>query len=257
MVNNRQSQIMDLLNKDGSVRIDDLVDLMDISVITVRRELKKMEDDGLVERFRGGAIMPKKNRFGYEPPLIKRQIENKEGKKAIGKIAAEMVNEGDVIVIDLGTTGIEIAKAIRTFNDITVFTGSLRVANILMNTNINVYLFGGLIQGKEECVGGTIARFVISKFCFDKFFLGASGISLDYGITDFGTDEIEIKNEIMKRSREVICVTDSSKFENNDFIKICEYTEIDKIITDSNLDSLVKQRYEKEVIPIIIAKHEK
>ena len=253
MDNNRENQILNLLSKEGSVRIDNLAEILSLSAITIRRELKRMEQKGLVERFHGGAILPSTAEYGFEPTLVKREASNKSKKTAIAKAAVDLIKKGEVIVIDLGTTGMEIAKALRGYNDITVFTASLPIANILMKTNKNVYLFGGLVQGKEKCVGGAIARKVISHFYFDKFFLGVSGVSLEYGITDFGIDEIEIKYEIMKRSREVICVADSTKFENNMFIKICEYTDVDKIITDSSLSPVLRQKYEKGGLAPIIA----
>lgn len=252
MYNNLENQIMTLLLNEGSVRIDTLVDVTHISAITIRRELKKMEEKGLLERFRGGAI-PAANTYGREPTLIEREMKNKEKKKAIANAAVKSINKGDVIVIDLGTTGIEIAKALRGCSDILVFTANLPVANILMNTKNKVYLFGGLVQGKENSLGGSITRAVISQFNFDKFFLGVSGISIDYGITDFGIDEVEIKREIIKRSKKVICAADSSKFEKNMFIKICDYTSVNQIITDRELNPLIKQKYEKGGITLTIA----
>lgn len=250
---NRANQIMNLLYKKGSIRVEELVELMGVSSITIRRDLKDMEDKGLLVRFRGGAMLPSASTYGHEPTLIERETKNMERKSLIAETAVQLINPGEVVVIDLGTTGIEIAKALRSKSNITVFTASLPVANILMNTKIKVFLFGGLVQGKEKCLGGSIARITIAQYFFDKFFLGARGISQDYGITDFGMDEVEIKKDIIKHSREVISVMDSSKFEKNAFIQIIDLADVDQVITDSALDSLTKQKYEKGGIKLIMA----
>lgn len=249
----RIEQIMDLLHKKGSVWADELVELLGVSLVTIRRTLKELEEQGKIVRFRGGAMLPSEPNYGHEPTLIEREVMFQAEKKAIAKKAAESVLQGEIIVIDIGTTGIELAHALRGRNNITVFTASIPVATILMNTNVSVFLFGGLVKGKEKSIGGSIARMVISNYSFDKYFLTAGGLSSKFGVTDFGMDEVEVKQAIIERTRNVICLADSSKFEKNVFIKICDLDQINKVIVDQSIDGQIKNTIIESGVNLVVA----
>jgi len=249
--NERINEILNLLYKEESVSTERLESMFKISPATVRRDLSKLYEKGLITRFRGGAMLARSS-FGHEPTLQERETDNLQKKRAIAIEAADLVKDGEVIVLDVGSTTIEMAKALRGRNNITVFTASLSIAAILLNTNVSVYLVGGILRHKENCLGGPIARSVIRQYHFDKFFLGAAGISENSGLTDFGMDEVETKRAFIERSKEVIVLTDSSKFGKVSFVNICKFSDVTHIITDWDIDPKMKNTLIKKGVNFII-----
>ncbi|NPV43395.1 MAG: DeoR/GlpR transcriptional regulator [Firmicutes bacterium] len=247
----RQQQIMNILYQKQSLSTDELIKIFHVSPATIRRDLRKLADKGLVMRYKGGASLPKIG-FGHEPPLAERESKNLRAKRAIGEAASRLIKDGEVIALDVGTTCMELAKAIRNHRNITVFTYSLPIAYKLSNSKVNVYLVGGLLKPKEMCLSGPVARNTISQFHFDKFFLGAAGITEKEGITDFGMDEVEIKRSFIERSNEVITLVDSSKFGHVSFITICQLEKIKQIVTDEGIDPQILNNLRKKGVNITV-----
>lgn len=250
--NERMNQIMNILYQEESVTAEKLEKLFNVSSVTIRRDLHKLHEKGLIVRYRGGAMLANST-FGHEPTLFEREPENLQKKCMIGRAAAKLVNDGEVIALDVGSTTMELAKALRNRSNITVFTASLPIANIFLNTNVKVYLVGGLLQHKENCIGGPIARNVIRQYHFDKFFLGAAGISEKSGITDFGMDEVETKKAYIERSKEVIALADSSKLGKISFITVCKFSDIQHVITDHEIDPQMQHSLKKGGVDLVIA----
>ncbi|MBR0599099.1 DeoR/GlpR family DNA-binding transcription regulator [Sinanaerobacter chloroacetimidivorans] len=247
----RINQILNILYQQESVTSESLEKLFNVSPMTIRRDLQKLYEKGLIVRYRGGAMLARTT-FGHEPPLHERETENLQKKRAIVMKAANLIKDGEVIVLDVGSTTIELAKVLRNRSNITVFTASLTIANIFLNTNVTVYLVGGVLQHKENCLGGPVARGVIRQYHFDKFFLGAAGVSENSGLTDFGMDEVETKKAFIERSKEVIALTDSSKFGKVSFTTICKFNDINHIITDCDLDPQMQNSIRKKGVNLII-----
>ncbi len=250
--NERLNQIMNILYQEESITAEKLEKLFKVSPVTIRRDLQKLYEKGLIVRFRGGAMLATSS-FGHEPALFEREPENLQKKHQIGKAAAKLVNDGEVIALDVGSTTMELAKALRNRSNITVFTASLPIASIFLNTNVKVFLVGGMLQHKENCIGGPIARNVIRQYHFDKFFLGAAGISESSGITDFGMDEVETKKAYIERSKEVIALADSSKFGKVSFITICKFSDVKHIVTDGEIDPQIQYSLKKRGVDIVVA----
>jgi DeoR family fructose operon transcriptional repressor len=248
----RITKIMNILYQEESVTTEKLENLFNVSPVTIRRDLQKLYEKGLIVRFRGGAMLARTS-FGHEPPLYERETENLPQKRYIARVAASLINDGEVIALDIGSTTMELAKILRNCGNITVFTASLPIANIFLNTNVAVYLVGGMLKHKENCIGGPIAREVIYQYHFDKFFLGAAGISENSGITDFGMDEVETKRAFIERSKEVIVLADSSKFGKVSFVNICKYSDINKIVTDDKIDPQMQNNIKKRRVNFLIA----
>lgn len=248
----RFKSIMDILYQEDLVSSEKLEKILGVSSVTIRRDLQKLTKKGLIVRYRGGAMLAK-SKLGHEPTLGERESENLSNKRLIGQTAASLVKDGEVIALDVGSTAMELAKALKARSNITVFTPSLPIANIFLNTNVTVYIVGGILQHKEVCVGGPIARSIIRQYHFDKFFLGVAGISETAGMTDFGMDEVETKKAFIERAREVIVLADSSKFSKTSFATICKFNEIDQIITDYDLDSQPQANLKKKGVDIVVA----
>lgn len=248
----RKKQIMNILYQKQSASVAELIKKFQVSPATIRRDLQKLADKGLVVRYKGGVSLPQLG-FGHEPPLAERETKNLRTKRAIGQAAAKLIKEGEVIALDVGTTSMELAKAIRNHRNITVFTYSLPIAYILSTSKVNVYLVGGLLKSKEMCLSGSVTRETISQFHFDKFFLGASGITIENGITDFGIDEVEVKRTFIQHSTEVITLVDSSKFGHTSFITICQLGQVNRVITDQGIDPQMLNDLRKMGVNISVA----
>lgn len=248
----RKQEIINILYQKQSISVEELLKIFQVSPATIRRDLQNLADKGLVTRYKGGVSLPKLG-FGHEPPLVERESKNLLAKRVIGQAAAKLIKEGEVIALDVGTTSMELAKALRNFQNITVFTYSLPIAYMLSNSKVNVYLVGGLLKPKEMCLSGSVARDTISQFHFDKFFLGASGITEKNGITDFGIDEVEVKRTFIERSNEVITLADSSKFGHISFITICQLGQVKQIVTDQGIDSQMLNDLRERGVNVLVA----
>lgn len=248
----RIKEILNILYQEQTVTSERLEKLFNVSPITIRRDLQKLSEKGLIVRYRGGAMLTRST-FGHEPPLHEREANNLAEKRTIAKVAASLVKDGEVIALDVGSTSIELAKVLRGRSNITVFTASLTIANIFLNTNVTVYLVGGILQHKENCIGGPVARGVIRQYHFDKFFLGAAGVSDKSDITDFGMDEVETKRAFIERSKEVILLADSSKFSKVSFITVCKLSDVDHIITDYHIDPQTQNNMKKRGVNLTIS----
>lgn len=250
--NERLNKILNLLYEQESVTTERLENILKASPATIRRDLGKLNEKGLITRFRGGAMLSR-SPCGHEPTLQERETDNLQKKRAIAIKAADLVKDREVIALDVGSTTIEMAKALRGRSNITVFTASLDIAAILLNTNVTVYLVGGMLQHKENCLGGPIARSVIRQYHFDKFFMGTAGIAENSGLTDFGMDEVETKRAFIERSKKVIVLADSSKFGKVSFITICKFSDIQHIITDRDIDPQIKSFLTKKGVNFTVA----
>ncbi|WP_251555210.1 DeoR/GlpR family DNA-binding transcription regulator [Neobacillus muris] len=229
MLIERQKSILNLLNETSPLCIEELAAQLEVSEVTIRRDLVVLERQGLIIRERGKASLPS---FGFEPLFNARQKQNLTEKRKIAKYVANQIHEGEVIALDVGTTTMEIAKELVKKSGITVFTSSLQVATILSKGNLEVYVLGGLIRKNEMSLTGTLAIETINKFNFDRFYVGIAGMEYNYGPTDFSLEEAEVKKAFIANSREVIAVVDHTKFTQTALVKICEFEQINEIITD-------------------------
>jgi len=239
-VNNvREKEILALLHEQSPLSVQKLASHLQMSEVTVRRDLVEMEQKGLIVRKRGWAFLPG---LGIEPLFNQRMKQNADLKQRIAAYAAEQVCEGEVIALDVGTTITELAKELLRKQNITVFTFSFQAASVLSQSNLNLYLVGGNLRRTEMSLVGSITRDTIMKFHFDRFFMGVAGLSKDNGPTDFNLEEAEIKRAFVERSKHVVALADKTKIGLTSLVKVCEYDEIDEIVTNDVPD---KSPYEQ------------
>ncbi|WP_169306655.1 DeoR/GlpR family DNA-binding transcription regulator [Cohnella pontilimi] len=235
----REKHIIEMLHEQSSLSVEQLAEHFRIAEVTVRRDLAEMERKGLIIRKRGWISLPG---LAIEPLFNQRMKQNAELKRKIAAYAADQVCEGEVIALDVGTTIAELAKELLRKKNVTVFTCSFQAASILSQSNLNVYLVGGNLRKTEMSLVGSITRDTISKFHFDRFFMGVAGISKDHGPTDFSLDEAEVKRAFVERSRHVTALADQTKIGDTSLVKICEFHEIDEIVTNEETDkTLIEQ----------------
>lgn len=231
MENPRAKEILEHLNRRSPLSIDELASLLAVSTVTVRRDLAELENEGLIIRQRGGAALPSNS---IEPMFYQRHKQHLELKKQIAKYAAEQVEEGEVIAIDVGTTAAEFAKELLKKNNLTVFTNSFQAASILAKSQHQVYFVGGMLRKSEMSMVGSIAKDTVLKFNYDRFYMGLAGISHSAGPTDYSLEDAEVKRCFISKSKEVIALVDKTKFGKSSLVKVCEMDEITTVITNED-----------------------
>ena len=251
LANDRYNKILEILERDGSVKTSKLVTLLDISLETVRRDLDFLEKQGSLQKVHGGAISKLKENIGMSYSY--RETKNIKEKQEIAKLALNYIKEGETIVLNSSSTNVEIAKLIKDrFTSLTVITNSLLIAQELADLKgINLVLAGGIYNKNEFAFLGELTARFLENFSVDKSFICVGGISLKRGITDFLTEEVLVEKKMMEIAEEIIILADSTKIETNSLIKICELNEIDSIITDKNLNISIEKNYIENGIKII------
>lgn len=230
----RRSTILDIINQKGKIHVDELSKAFSVSEVTVRNDLKKLEKDGFLRRTHGGAL--KANNVAFDLTLMEKAKKHAQEKRSIGARAAEMIEEGDTIILDSGTTTFEIARSIKEKKNITVITNALNIATELAGIEgIGVVLTGGMLREKSFSLVGPHAEQTLKDYFGDKLFLGVDGICTDYGITTPNLLEAQVNRLMVERSNEVIVVTDSSKFGRRSLCLIVDLNSVDKIITDRGI----------------------
>lgn len=251
LAQDRYKKIIEILERDKSVKTSELIELFDVSVETVRRDLEYLENEGCLKRVYGGAVLEEVKK--KMPALDLRRYENVEEKEEIANIAMGYIKEGQSIAMDAGTTTLEIARKIKNkFNKLTVVTNSLLVANELTDASkFTVILCGGIFKSDESSLVGDLALESISKLHIDTAFIGVSGISLKDGLTDYPFDEIQVQKKFIEVSDNIIAVGTSNKFEKSALMQICDLKSVDMIITDSKLSQCIYESYKKSGIKVI------
>lgn len=245
--------ILDRLHAKGLVTTQEICEGMGISGETARRDLEKLEKEGHLRRVYGGATLI--NGRGIEPPIRVRQGKNVAEKRAIGTLAASLVREGETISLDIGTTTLEVARHLRHMRELTVLTSSIPIATELVGRGrISVYLTGGLVREGELALSGPLAEEALKQFFVDKVFIGAGGITVVEGVTDYIVPEAQVRRLMVERAREVIVVCDHSKFGHVAFTSVVPISRTDKLITDDGADADILAEFQEQGVEVLVAR---
>lgn len=233
----RHEIILQMLRQNRVIKIADIVAKFDISNLTARRDLDFLQDQNLVHRVYGGAILVD---GGEEaPPSTKSTASRYRSQRAdisaIGKLSASMIQEGDVIFLGTGSTALAVAKNMHQFSNVTVVTNSLPVLNELSSARNRVYSTGGALDADEQCFMGPLASATITSLYADKAFVGCAGISPDYGISDYSETVADIDRLMIQNSKQSFIVASSRKFGVKAFSYVCPLRGIHALITDEYL----------------------
>lgn len=249
----RQKLILLELESEGNVSVAGLVDKLQVSIDTVRRDLKYLERQGKIRRIHGGAI--KKEEVLTNQAFQKRRISYQERKAEIAKHAVSYVQEHQALSLNAGTTNIEVAKELAAnFEHLTVITNSLNVAKILAaKKNFTVIVTGGMLNHDEESLYGRSISEEIEQFNIDIAFISINAISLQKGLTDFRQGELQVISSMIASAEKTIVVADSSKYETVSYLKVCELDEIHLFVTDRFLDEQLYAKYKQANISIVKA----
>lgn len=248
----RHQVILDILEGRGSITISELVKRFDVSEMTIRRDLDILEKKGFLRRVHGGAVLD--HGRSYEPPFVTRAVENLSVKQQIAKVAAGLIENGDSLILDVGTTTLEIARQLLDKQNLTVITPCLQIAVLLAeNPNIRLILTGGIVRPREHSMVGHLAERALQDFFVDKLFLGAAGVDFEAGLTEYNLEDTMVKQVMIKKAKRVILVTDASKFGRIAFTAIAPLNVVNTLITDNAIDPEWLARLRKQNIEIILA----
>ncbi|MBK5207969.1 MAG: DeoR/GlpR transcriptional regulator [Flavobacteriaceae bacterium] len=237
----RHKLILKKLEENGFVDVADLSQEFDVSLVTIRKDLKALEERKLLFRSHGRAIQ-------VDPYIKEHKVSEKEKIHAIEKnriaIAAGLcLKSFDNIIIASGTSVIEFARHLKPVEGLTVLTASLNIALILSEKpNIDIIQLGGNVRRSSSSVIGSIAEKMLAEFTCTKLFLGVDGIDLDFGLTTTNAMEASLNKEMIKAAQKIIVLADSSKFGRKGFGRICGLEDVDQIITDSGIDNKTKDK---------------
>lgn len=248
-MNERQTQIIEALEKHGEIEIHNLAEMMNVSDMTIYRDVSFLEQQGFLYRKRGAAVFIEKVDIPKQDPYYQQ-------KQTIARCAAALIQQGDTVILDNSTTALEVARLLNELKDITVYTTSLEAANILCkNRDITLYCSGGYYLHASTGFVGSWTETFLDRVRASKCIVGASGISVEFGITGPYPPHSSLEKKIMSASEYVIMVADHSKLGKVAMEKIAEINEIDCLITDAgaNEDMIKKLQAQTKVV---IAKEE-
>jgi DeoR family fructose operon transcriptional repressor len=238
----RQLEILELARSNGRVDVTALASGMAVAPETIRRDLKLLEDHGLVRRTYGGAHPVES--AGYETDLKQRETEHLPEKRRIAQEAVQHIDGAESIFIDEGFLPRLIAQALPGDHHITVVTASLPVATMLATRPAcTVIMLGGRVRGRTLATVEHWVTRMLSEFVIDLAFLGANGISLTHGLTTPDPVVAEVKSAVIKNSHRVVFAGAHTKFSTSTFCRFGEVSDLDLVITDTRLAAATAQRY--------------
>ena len=248
----RRERIQEYLSVHKIVRMNDLYGMLGASEATVRRDLEWLEREGVLERTHGGAILSQ--RMTLEPEYLQRAHTNPEEKRLIGELAASLIEDGEVVFINSGTTTAQVIRHIRAKAGITVFSNNIKAALEVGEVGFNLHLVGGQYQPHSNSVAGRFAIDNLRQVYADKAILGMDGISLIHGCTVPSNVEAEVMKQMIERTKgEILIVADHSKWGVVSNFQIATIDEIDKIITDEAIDPSTLESLAAHSVEILIA----
>lgn len=249
----RRAKIIEEIDLNGKVTVSDLSKKLNISAVTIRNDLAHLEKQHMLIRARGGAIKVKHYRMGIDPPISDKQKEYLKEKQQIAEAAVRLIEEGDTIIIDSGTTTTEIAKNLEAFSNLTIITHALNIAVILSEyKGFNIFMPGGSLRKSSLSLVGSVAGEHMKRFYCDKLFLGVDGIDSAKGLSTPNTEEAYLNSIMIEMARKVIIVTDSRKFHRKRFAFISDLSKIDVVITDSGISDEDHAKLNNQGIEVII-----
>lgn len=255
----RRRRIVQAVNAKGNISVAEISDLFDVSEMTARRDLRALDQAGLLRRVHGGAI----NQLGrsYEPPYPSRSQESPEAKRNIGRTAASLVVDGDSLALDVGTTTLEVARGLEGKHNLTVVTASIPIANELISLfsledDIRLILTGGVVRAGELSMVGNLAQRAFSELHVDKAFIGVGGLNPEHGLTEYNVDDTMVKRPLFETAKKRIVVADSRKLGRTTFSRIAPIEGMDVLVTDSRAPTNLVHALEQRGIEVIIARDE-
>jgi DeoR family transcriptional regulator of aga operon len=251
-ITERHQIILKKLGESGHVNVQELSIQMKVSDVTIRKDLKLLEDKHLLFRTHGGAS--KVNPYTNDKPVAVKERLNSEEKRIIAKAAATMIGNNDSIIIGSGTSMLALARAIHPEVHLTVVTSALNVALELSNhLNVDVLQLGGQLRQNSSSVMGPYAEQILADISCSILFLGVDGIDMELGLTTTSLMEARLNQRMINAAQVTVVLADSSKFGKRGLGKICQIDQIQHIITDSGISPESVKLLEEKGVSVTIA----
>jgi DeoR/GlpR family transcriptional regulator of sugar metabolism len=227
----RQNEIINILKEKKSVSVDELAKNLFIGQATIRRDLDTLQKQNLIKRTYGGAVLLEG--LNIEIPLYVRENEHTVEKETIGQKAAELVHDNDILILDSSSTTYSMIQFLKAKENLTIITNGIKTTMALGETlHPKVYCTSGRLRENSLSLVGELAKKCISNFQVDTLFFSCRGIMKNIGTLDSSDDEAELRKEMIKISRTIVLLCDSTKFDKMAFYKVCDFNRINYIITD-------------------------
>jgi len=234
--------------RSGTAHVTALADEFGVSEMTVRRDLQALASDGKLERVHGGAVNVESER-----PFSEIVVERLEAKDRIGRAAAALVEDGQTVMIDIGTTTLQVARHLRG-RSLTVVTTNLAVyEELLPEPDIELVLPGGAVRRNYLSLVGMLAEDALRRLRADIAFLGTSGIDADLSVWDTTMVEVPIKRAMIAASKRTVLLADAEKFGMDAMVRVCEASELDAIVTDERVPTERREALDEAGVEVIVA----
>jgi DeoR/GlpR family transcriptional regulator of sugar metabolism len=234
--------------RSGTARVPELAAAFGVSPMTVRRDLRRLAREGKLERVYGGAISAEEDR-----PFAETAVERSEAKERIGAAAAALVEDGQTVMLDIGTTAVQVARHLRG-RSLTVITTNLAAYEELMpEPEITLILPGGVVRRDYRSLVGVIAEDSLSQLSADVAFIGTSGVDAEVSVWDTTMVEVPIKRAMMAAAERVVLLADRQKFSMGGVVRVCGAADIDQIVTEDGLPATTDNAVRDAGIEVTIA----
>lgn len=250
----RRAQIIKELETTQELSVTKLSKQFETSEVTIRKDLTELQRRNLVIRTRGGVVRVPSVNLGSDTAIEHKQLYNYREKRAIGKLAAKLIKNGETVIIDSGTTTLEIAKNLNAFSSLTVITNAINIAlEVLKYNRFNVILLGGHLRASSQSTVGPLAESTLKNFYCDKLFLGIDSFNMELGVSTPNIEEAIINQNMIAMARETIAVCDASKFNKRSFAFIAPIEKINAVVTDGAIPSNIRNQLVDKNIQLHIA----
>ena len=230
----RRRKILEMMHRDGRVLVKDLADHFRISQITIRKDLEILHSQGAMQRTHGGAL-PVPAGALLDPTLLEKEKLHRKEKLRIAAAAAKMVEEGQSVLLDSGTTTMAIARALKDMSRLTVITNAINIAGELAGTHVEVILTGGMLRKNSFSLVGPLAEQALRQLNADILFLGVDGFDTHAGLFTPNLLEAQVNRAMVEIARRTVAVCDSSKFGRRSLCNILPMTAVHEVVTDQLL----------------------
>lgn len=243
----RQEKIISIVNERKKIEVNELADLLDVSKVTIRKDLDKLESKGILHRQHGFAVLNNQDDINY------RLAKNYDQKRRIAEKAAESVSDGETVMIESGSTCTLLAELLAYHKkEITIITNSCFLANYVRKAEtVKIVLLGGEYQKESQVNVGPLVKKVVDNFRVDKLFVGIDGFDPERGFTGSDISRCDTARSMATAAKETVILTDSSKFKNLGILTEFEFTDVAKVYTDSGIDRQAKGLIQDKGITVI------
>ena len=249
----RRNLILARIQKDTSVRVGDLAKEYKVTEETIRRDLEKLEKDGLVTRTYGGAVLTQTSGT-YDFSFRVRETQNVEGKRKIALKVAEMIEDGDTLMVDSSTTAMFVVRELTGRSNITMITNSVRIPQeVAFQENMNIIVTGGTLRPGIMSLVGNVTEDALKHYYVNVAILGCKAMDLAEGTFEPHEQEAVIKRTMCENARQVIVVADHTKFGKRSFVRTLSLADIDVLVTDEQLPEQVERTLANAGVKLVYA----